>query len=488
MESQIERISPVECRVRVEIPWSEVSPRLSRKLSELRRQVRLPGFRRGKAPPKMVERLFGEGARHEVAEALVEETFESAVSEQGARAITGPRVDELKLERDAPFVYEARFEVPPEVEPKDYEGVPVRRRPVEITDEQVEAELERMREDLVEVEPVPEDEAKDPTRPGDVWTVDVDGTIGEDPVARTDLEVQIGRDQGEFIPGLAAAMADLSRGDVGTTKTVEFVPPEDRIKEEYRGKPVKLSLGLREIRVRRLPTLDDEFARDTGEADSLEELRAKVRERLQETEQAEAEREARMRLVQELLSRNDFEVAPSMIAREVSARIDGMRRQFAQAGIRLEDAGMSEQALWAQFEPEATFNVKAFLLLDAIGKAEGIDVTDEELDEAIAEIAEERGTTPERLRPTMERTQELVLLRAQIREEKILDHLMERAEVTEAPDPTLDDQIEEAAAKAAAGDDKTSPGRRRRRRSSDEADASAENGTEAKADEADDAG
>ncbi len=476
MESQIERISPVECRVRVEIPWSEVSPRLNRKLTEFRRQVRLPGFRRGKAPPKMVERMFGDGARREVAEDLVQETFEAAVAEQGARALTQPKIEELKIERDAPFVYRARFEVPPEVEPRDYVGVPVRRRPVEITDEAVEAKIERMRRELAETEDVPEDEASETTRPGDVWTLDYEGTFGERPISGEDVTVEIGHEDSEPLPGLAAAMATLSRADVGTSKTVEFVPPEDAVSDDQRGVPVKLTLGLREVRVCRLPDLDDDFARDTNQADTLDELRAKVREELQEREQGEAEREARMRLVQELLARNEFEVPPSMIMREIAARVDNMKRSFAQMGVSLKDMGLTEERLWAQLEPEVTFNVKAFLLLDAIGKAEGIEVGDEEIDAAVAELAKERGTTPERLRPSLERTQELVVLRAQLREEKILDFLMGKAEVTEAPDPTLDDQIEQAAARAAASDDATGPGRRRRRR--------AEGGDDGGADEA----
>jgi hypothetical protein len=196
-----------------------------------------------------------------------------------------------------------------------------------------------------------------------------------------------------------------------------------------------LTIGFRDVREKHVPNLDDEFARDSGEADSLEALRAKYADSVREEDQNEAERDARKRLVEALLERNNFEVAPSLVAREVAAQVDLFKRQLQQQGIKLSQTGMSEQQVASQMRPQALFNVKAFLLLDAIGKAEGIVVDEAEVDKELQSLAEEQGQNVDRLRATMEKNNQLLLLRAQIREEKILDFLMGKAVVTEEADP-----------------------------------------------------
>ncbi len=438
MESSIERISEVECRVKVEIPWDEVSGRLSAKMKDLQRRARLPGFRPGKVPPQVLERMFGKGVREELAQDLVQETFQTAVTRHETVPLTQPVVESHRLDKGTPFTYEARFEVPPKLEPKDYVGVPVRRRPAKADDAKVTAELERKREELAEVRPLPEGETREITAPHDVWTVDVEGELAGQRVSRKDVQIEIGSTKNEPVPGLAAAMFDTRLDQVGSIRTLRFTPPADRVRPEFKGREAVLQVGLREVKVKVLPELDDDFARDTGEAESLEELRTKIAERLREADGEEAERDARRRLVATLLERNRFEPAPSMIAREVQAQVEQTKRQLANQGLRLAALGMNENQLAQRIAPQATFNVKAFLLLDAIGKAESIEVSDEDFEAELVKEAEESGQNLARMRATMEKNGQLVLLRAQMREERILDFLMGKAEITEADDPAED--------------------------------------------------
>jgi trigger factor len=438
MESSIERISEVECRVKVEIPWDEVSGRLSAKMKDLQRRARLPGFRPGKVPPQVLERMFGKGVREELAQDLVQETFQTAVTRHETVPLTQPVVESHRLDKGTPFTYEARFEVPPKLEPKDYAGVPVRRRPAKADDAKVTAELERKREELAEVRPLPEGETREITAPHDVWTVDVEGELAGQRVSRKDVQIEIGSTKNEPVPGLAAAMFDTRLDQVGSIRTLRFTPPADRVRPEFKGREAVLQVGLREVKVKVLPELDDDFARDTGEAESLEELRTKIAERLREADGEEAERDARRRLVATLLERNRFEPAPSMISREVQAQVEQTKRQLANQGLRLAALGMNENQLAQRIAPQATFNVKAFLLLDAIGKAESIEVSDEDFEAELVKEAEESGQNLARMRATMEKNGQLVLLRAQMREERILDFLMGKAEITEADDPAED--------------------------------------------------
>jgi trigger factor len=435
MQSSIERISPVECRVQVEIPWTDISGRLQEKLRDVGRRARVPGFRPGKVPGNVLERMFGKSVRQELARDLVQETFQTAVAQNSVIPLTQPVLESSTLESGSPFRYAARFEVPPQIEPKDYAGVPVRRRPAVVDAAKVTTEIERRREQLTELRPLAEGETRELTAEGDVWTVDVEGTIGETRVSRKDVRVDIGVEKNEFVPGLAAALADTKLADVGKLRTLRFVPPEDRMRQDLRGQEAVLGVGLRELRVKHVPDLDDDFARDTGEAESLAELEAKISEKIRQDDADEAERDARRRLVATLLERNPFDAAPSMIAREVSAQVDATKRQLSQQGMKLANIGTTEADLARRIRPQALFNVKAYLLLDAIGKAESIEVSDEDFEAELVKMAEEGGQNLARMRAQMEKSGQLVLVRAQMREERILDLLMSKAEVTEAADP-----------------------------------------------------
>ncbi|MBL9106568.1 MAG: trigger factor [Myxococcales bacterium] len=447
METQLERISAVECRVRVQIPWEEISPRFNQKLRELQGKARLPGFRPGKVPPAMVEKLFGKGVREELARDIVQETFQTAVTRHEKVPLTQPVLEEgTSVNRGEAFKYAARFEVPPDLQPKDYTGVPVRRRPAVADEAKVESMLKAKQDELTVLKPI---ESERQTQAGDVWTVDIDGTLGNQKVSGKDIKIEIGAGQGEYLPGISKTLEDLQTSAVGSTRQVSYLPPQERIRPEFRGQEAKLSLGFRNVQEKHVPALDDEFARDC-EAESLEELKTKFRDQVREEDQNEAERDARKRLVEALLERNPFEVAPSLVAREVAAQVDLFKRQLQQQGIKLQQTGMSEQQVASQMRPQAQFNVKAFLLLDAIGKAENVVVDEAEVDKELGELAKERGQNVDRLRATMEKNNQLLLLRAQIREEKILDLLMSKSEVTEAPDPKPE---ADASAESATGGD-----------------------------------
>ncbi len=434
MESQLEKISAVECRVRVTIPWNQLEGRFHGKFKELKGRVRLPGFRPGKVPMPMLERLYGSSVRQELARDLVQETFETAVGQHDTTPLTKPVMESGNIERDSDFTYTARFEVAPSIEPTDYTGLEVRRRPCVTDDEKVQAMLEKKQAELTEVQPIPEDSKRTKTQDGDIWTVDIVGKLGSQDINVKETRVELGS-ANEIIPGFGAQFADIELSEVGSTKTMTFMPPQEGLKPEFLGQEATLEVALREVREKVVPELDDEFAKDTGEAESLEELRTNYAKQVTEEDQAEAEREARLRLVKDILERNDFDPAPSMIDREVAAQVDMYRRQLAQQGLDFDAIGTSAVAMADQMRPQASFNVKAFLLLDAIGKKEDIDVSDEELGEEIKEVAAERNQNPERLKAQMEKSQEIILIRAQMREERILDFLMEKSKVTEAPDP-----------------------------------------------------
>ena len=192
METRIEELSPVECRVHVTIPWDQVSKRIDEKMRDLSRQARVPGFRPGKVPRPMLERMYGKGVREELARDLVQETFETAVGKHDKNPLTQPVLESSVMDKGEAFKYQARFEVMPKLEVKDYEGIEVRRRPAKVEDSAVDKALEAKQTALIEIRPIAEDSKRTKTQKGDVWTMDVEGTFGEQKISRKDVRVEIG--------------------------------------------------------------------------------------------------------------------------------------------------------------------------------------------------------------------------------------------------------------------------------------------------------
>jgi trigger factor len=416
----------------VEIPWSEVSARIHGKMRDLQQRVRVPGFRPGKVPPKMVEQMYGKSVRDEVARDLVDSSFEQEVSGHQARPLTKPVVESTQLADGESFSYSARFEVAPVIEPKDYEGVPVKRRAAVVSEEQVEASIEEMRQAQARIEPLPEDSTRTETQAGDVWTLDVDGHWGEEAIGRKNLTIEVGgKAPVQYLPGLAEEVAKFALADVGSVKKLSYLPNQDNLLERFKGKSIDVTLGLREVKVRVVPALDDDFARDTGEAETLEELRTKVRERLLEEDKLQAERDARLRMMGELLNRNPVTPAPSMVTNECAAQIQLLGQQLSQQGLSFKALGRTPEQMMQSIRPRAKTNVSAFLLLDAIARKESIEVPEAEVEAEVAAMAEEQSVNPQRLRAQMEKDNRLLLLRAQLREDKIFKWLMDRAAVTE---------------------------------------------------------
>ncbi|MGB1700342.1 MAG: trigger factor, partial [Nannocystaceae bacterium] len=216
MESQLEKISAVECRVRVTIPWNQLEGRFNGKFKELKGRVRLPGFRPGKVPLPMLERLYGSSVRQELARDLVQETFETAVGQHDTTPLTKPVMESGSIEREQDFTYTARFEVAPSIEPDNYTGLDVRRRPSAGDEAKVDARLEQKRAELTEVQPIPEDSDRTKTRDGDIWTVDVVGKLGSQDINVKEARVELGSSN-ELLPGLgaefAAIAAEATRGE-----------------------------------------------------------------------------------------------------------------------------------------------------------------------------------------------------------------------------------------------------------------------------------
>ena len=428
MQLTIQDISPVEKRVDFELPWTEVAPRLDKAYNELRRDVRLKGFRPGKAPRPVLEKLYRGNVEEDVARELVEMSLGQAIREKQIDPVAPPRVDRVELKSGQPFKFSARVEVRSQVEPKDYAGIPVERRPAKVSDEQLAEALESYRKQLTNYVSV---EGRDTAAASDVLLVELSGRVGDHKIKKNSTAVdlsQTGDDEGP-LPGLAAQLAGVSIA-AGAVHDLKYTIPAEAKVKELAGKEVSLKVTIKEAREKKVPALDDELAKDTGEADTLEELKNKVRDRLLDQDKQRVKRELEAALVKELVKRNPFPIAKALVDRHAEGIIARARMQLQMMGLDVES--LDAEAMKVEFKDEAEEEARASVLLRAIADREGVEVTDGDMQKRVAELAAARQTSAKRLRGELEQNNQLPALKAQIREEKTLDMLVSQAKITDA--------------------------------------------------------
>jgi trigger factor len=445
MQLTIEDISPVEKRVDFEVPWSDVAPKLEKAYNDLRKEVRLKGFRPGKVPRAIVEKLYRQKVEHDVAQELVEFSVGQAIQEQQIQPVAPLEVDKYEIKVGSPFKFTAKVEVRSQVNPKDYAGVALARRPAKVDEAQVTAALEGYQRRLTEYKPV---EGRTEAQPTDLLMIEVHGKIGEHKVKRNSFGVNLEDQTGGPLPGLAERLQGVSL--TATDLEVKYKLPEDLPQKELAGREVNLRVTVKDAREKKPRALDDEFAKDTGEAETLEGLKDKLRQRLLEADEQRIASELRLQLVKELVARNDFPIAPALVERHAGAIVNRALQQLMMAGVDVQaglEAGAIDVAkMKVEFRTEAEAEARGTILLQAIAEREGLSVGDADLQKRIGEIAASRQENAKKLRADMERDGHLPSLRLQLLEQKTLDMLIAQAKITDEDPARLIVTPEEAAA------------------------------------------
>jgi trigger factor len=428
-EIETSETDAVQRTLEVEIPAAEVKKAFDRVLRDLGKHARVRGFRPGKAPRSVILKLYGGTVAEEVERWLVGRTLEQAVERSGVAPIVEPTIDAPPPVEGEPFVYRVAMELKPEIELGEITGLPAR-RPVPMVDDQaVEREIEQLRERSAAMVEEPEDTA---AAPGHVLTIDFVGRIDDKPfeggsAQGHDLELGSGR----FVPGFEEQLEGAKAGD---DVVVEITFPDDYGNADLAGKAAHFDVHVVTIRRRDVPELDDEFAKDLDEAfESLADLRARIREDLQSNAERRAQGELERSVVDALIERTPFPLGPGLVDRQLQNRLAGAHQQL-EASIPHER--LHEQlARWREeWRPEAEREVRETLLLEAVAKAQGLEVDDDEIDAHLAEMAgEQGGPDAARLRKLYEERNLIEGLRAQLLDRKARAWLCAEAEVEEVP-------------------------------------------------------
>ncbi|MBW2527837.1 MAG: trigger factor [Deltaproteobacteria bacterium] len=418
MPSEIEKLSPVLVELRVEVPAQAVASEINKAYQSLQRTARVRGFRRGKAPRKVLTHLYGPAVEADVSKRLVEQSLQQALTEREMQPLTQPDVEPGELDPSSPFSFKARFEVRPEIEEVKWEGLEATRPPAEVSDESLEADIEQLRVQHATLNPVEDRPAKD----GDVVTVGLRGEIDGEPV---DEEVETTVASGELLPEIDQALPGLS---VGSKTTVEATLPEGHPNPQLRGKSVSFVVELRELKERVLPEVDDEFARDCGDYDGLAALREARRAELKKRLDQRSEEDVARQLVAKLCEQNPVPVPPSLV--EQQARIS--ERELQQMAQMTGQPFQPNEQMRERVRADAEVKVRAGLLMAEIAKLKAVTVTEEDIEKSYAELAEQTGKNPAKVKAEYAPKGKREQLVGMILEDKILDLLESAAKISDA--------------------------------------------------------
>jgi trigger factor len=397
----------------------EIEPELVEKEIEQRardyaKKVKLPGFRPGKVPAEVIKRRFRQQVLEDAAEAIVNRVVFDELEGRGLRPLASPKVVDLKIDENQPMTFRALFETLPFVDMPEYRGLEVKGREVNVTEEDVDQEVESIRQDAARYEPI---EGRGAQR-GDFVVADVErrSADSDKPDRDENVLIEVGG-EGNF-DELNEALTGALPGD---TRDVNVVRED---KEAPLGaRTTSYSLAVKGVKEKVVPAADDEFAKDLGEFASLGELRDHVRERLRASREREIDREVKQSILRELVERASFEIPDALVDRHLDARLEAAVRDLAYRGIDPRQADVNWKEVREGQRESALKAAKAEILLDEIARRENVEALPAEVDAEVARYAERMRKPVESVRRQMDKEGALSALRARIREEKTLDLL-----------------------------------------------------------------
>jgi trigger factor len=425
MKVTVEELSPSRRALLVELPLDQVAATMETTLREWRRRLQLPGFRRGKVPPEIIQRRFQSDLKEEVLRELIPESYRQALAQTDLRPVGQPRVEDVHFHDGEPLRYRAVVEVKPPVEVRDYRGIPLERKTVQVSDEEVERTLEHLREDAAEYVPM----EGWPAMRDDLVILDHEGTVHEKPFkggSGKNLTLVLGH--GGYLPGFEEQITGMQKGD---TKQFRLAFPEEYPRKDLAGRTAQFTVKMKEVKKRRVPDLNDEFARTVGDMESLVALRDKLRQRLTERKGQEQDAELKRMLLEKLAAAHEMELPESLVESEAASFLQDLVATMRATGGRVRGLPESAEELRGKALEMARRRVKETLLLEAVARQEGLTVSEAEIDVEIEAMAAAYRQEPGAIRRALEDPARRAGMTARMLERKALDFLFQQAKIAE---------------------------------------------------------
>lgn len=374
-------------KLTIETSADEFEKALQGAYEKNKKKFNVPGFRKGKVPRQMIEKMYGAGIFYEdAANAIIPDAYAKAADESDLDIVSQPEIDVIQIEKGKDFIFTAQVALKPEVTLGDYKGIEVEKISTEVTDEEVNAEVDKERESNSRVIAVDRNKVED----GDITTIDFEGFM--DGVAfeggkGEDYSLTIGSHS--FIDGFEDQLIGVETG-VETEINVTF--PESYQAEELAGKPAVFKVTVKEIKAKELPQADDEFAKDVSEFDTLEEYKADIKSKLEEKKKASAKTEKEDKVIEKIIENASMDIPEAMINTQVRRMAEDFAQRISSQGLTIEQyfqfTGLDADKLMEQMRPQALKRIQSRLVLEAIVAAENIEASDEEVNKEIQNMAD----------------------------------------------------------------------------------------------------
>ena len=426
MSVQVENLEKNMAKLTVEVPAEELEKAIQAAYMKQRSRISLPGFRKGKVPRHMVEKMYGPEIFYEDAvNSILSKEYPKAAEESELQIVSRPSVDVVQLEKGKNFIFTAEVAVKPEVTLGKYLGVAVKKADIAVSEEEVTAEIERERESNVRMVTV---EGR-PIEDGDTAVIDYEGFVdGEAFEGGKEENHSLVIGSHSFIDTFEEQLIGKNTGD---NVTVNVTFPEDYHSPEVAGKAAMFQVKINEIKAKELPELDDEFAQDVSEFDTLAEYRESVEKKLIERKEAEARREKENQLIEKIIEDSQMEIPEAMIDTQTENMVDDFANRLAQQGMPMEQymqfTGMTEEKLMEQMRPDALKRIQSGLVLEAIAKAEDIQVSEDDVETEIGNMAEMYGMEVDKLKEIFVES-ERENMKKDLAIQKAVDLIVEKAE------------------------------------------------------------
>jgi trigger factor len=408
----------------ITVPVSEVDAETERVVEKIKNQVKLPGFRPGKAPASIIRTKFASEIRQDVLEALIPKHFRKKVDEDNLQVVGQPSVSDVHLHSGEPLRFKAEFEVAPAIELGDYRDVTIEYREPVVTDEDVEERLNRLRDqkaEFINLDPRPIED-------GDFAVISLKSVSGvEKPIEQDEMILHIGAED-----TMAAFNENLRGASPGEERTFSVTYPEDYGQETLAGKTVEFLASVKALRRKELPEANDEFASDLGDFKGLDELKETIRKTIFQEREIQAQHEAKEKILDHLVAAHEFPIPEAFLDRQIENQLENQLRPLIAQGLDPRKLKLDWNKLKEAQRERATRDVKASLLVDRIAEREAIGVTQEEMDREVHRIAKQRREPVPAVRQALEKDGTMGNIYNHIRTDKTLNFLFENSR-KEAP-------------------------------------------------------
>ena len=427
MSSQVEKLEKNMAKLTIEVPAEEFDAAIKNAYNKNKNKFSIPGFRKGKAPLAMLEKMYGAGIFYEdAANEVIDASYPKAAEESKEEIVSTPEIKVTQIEKGKAFIYEATVALKPEVTLGEYKGVEVKKAEAVVTDEDVENELTAARKKNGRLIDVEDGTIED----GDNTIIDFTGYIDDktfDGGAGTDYPLVIGSHS--FIEGFEDQLIGKKKGE---TCDVNVTFPAEYHADELAGKPAKFVVTIKEVKRNELPELNDEFASEVSDFDTLDEYKADIRKKLQEKKEQDAKVENENNVIEKVVENAQMELPQPMVDTQAREMVENYARRLQSQGLNINDymkyTGMTPEKLMEQMRPEAEKRIKTRLVLEKVVEVENVEVSDEKLDEQINEIAASYKLEGAKLKEMMgEREKEQI--REDLKVQAAIDLLVEQAKL-----------------------------------------------------------